>query len=1019
MAKKNRINSKVRQSESQKRKEHFRKISLEQEEKEQQLRRENEEKQEIQEIQETLAKAENLSIEAPHKKSAAKATGLKSAILLEQGKILVTSFGKGNTAIPQVEVTFHQDGEKVSHEIKPVCGEKSLALRITPQEKQLKVEGRANISAAADNPIYRCNGAKYQNMLQMPDVAGSAQPSGDLIGAKAALERRYFDTTDEFADNLHIQIIHAIQDIEKIVAVYATEIVCTLNNILGKKEDGQPVDLVGMMSLDKTYQNFMRSNPNNNFKHFEELLKKKQLMYFGDIIPQATRDKKGERIELTDEKKEEAYLVLATLGTIRQATTHGDGRNKGALFSMESEGKRCQKEAITLLKKQYSNRVEQLNRSFAEYAYKDVSIICKVLKTTSDEEKEIIICDYYNYIIRKTYKTLGFSVKALREVMSVMDEFQWMNLETYNPVRHKLNHIVDFFIVRYFGEHEDEADRFVERLRSCGADRGKRALLISDDKNYEKRSLYVMQVCQMKAVLKQWLGKTLQENIIGSEIAKAKGYDPSLPENKVWEKALAKNQLGTTARTFSTMMYLMTRFLDGKEINELLTKTANRFDNIASFIDIASKFKVNLSFRNNYEMFADSKEIAEEIRVINSFARMSEEMGNVPEALMKDAAILLGLSQKDDIDTYVHQIMTGELTLGSDQNHEFRNFIINNVIESSRFQYLVRYSNPQNVRKLAETITQKGNPVLGFVLARIPEAQLVRYYESCTGEMDGKRKQTHELVEILSDIIRKVDFKEYETIRNSNKASSEEIIRKERTKNILGLYLTVLFLLQKNLNYVNARYIIAFHCAERDTSLLLQDWIDQNDEDLAEKSKEYKKLLTNQNSKLDKGEGMIRFTELYYLKGKGVRYKKRVRDYVLTNLQNACAWSILSFRNNVAHLNVIRNASEYMEGIREVHSYFELYHYMMQKRLIKEYEVEKNKDKGKDQNPNNCAPNEKTLSYFAKVQKYGTYCKDYVKALNVPFAYNLPRYKNLSINELFDRNDYMPDKAVGWCNGDV
>ncbi|MBO4501142.1 MAG: hypothetical protein J5760_02775, partial [Clostridia bacterium] len=34
-----------------------------------------------------------------------------------------------------------------------------------------------------------------------------------------------------------------------------------------------------------------------------------------------------------------------------------------------------------------------------------------------------------------------------------------------------------------------------------------------------------------------------------------------------------------------------------------------------------------------------------------------------------------------------------------------------------------------------------------------------------------------------------------------------------------------------------------------------------------------------------------------------------------------------------------------------------------------------------------------------------TYNKDLVKALCVPFAYNLPRFKNLSIEILFDRNE--------------
>lgn len=35
---------------------------------------------------------------------------------------------------------------------------------------------------------------------------------------------------------------------------------------------------------------------------------------------------------------------------------------------------------------------------------------------------------------------------------------------------------------------------------------------------------------------------------------------------------------------------------------------------------------------------------------------------------------------------------------------------------------------------------------------------------------------------------------------------------------------------------------------------------------------------------------------------------------------------------------------------------------------------------------------------------YRTYCKDLVKALNITFGYNLPRYKNLSIDGLFDKN---------------
>ncbi|MCI5935590.1 MAG: type VI-D CRISPR-associated RNA-guided ribonuclease Cas13d, partial [Lachnospiraceae bacterium] len=442
------------------------------------------------------------------------------------------------------------------------------------------------------------------------------------------------------------------------------------------------------------------------------------------------------------------------------------------------------------------------------------------------------------------------------------------------------------------------------------------------------------------------------------------------------------------------------------------TKIASRFDNISSFLEVSEQCGISISFRENYQMFIKSREIAEEIRVINSFARMTDEMANVPKVLMEDAVVLLGLSKEEGAAEYAKQIM--------EENHEFRNFLINNVIQSSRFQYLVRYSNPKNVRMLANVLVREGNPVLKFILKRIPRPQLIRYYESCTGEMDGAQKQADELIESLANIIREVDIRKYETVRNSNKISSEEKIRKERTKNILGLYLTVLFLLQKNLTNVNARYVIAFHCFERDAFLLLQDWMnnEQEDSQLAKCSKACMELLTgtkkvddnNNEIKLPKGEGMIEFTRLFYSR-KNIRYKKRVKEYVDQNINNACKVSILAFRNNVAHLNVIRNSAKWMDGIREVHSYFELYHYMMQKCLL---EGQK-KNSGKERN---VEPNERTKGYFSKVEKHGTYCKDFVKALNVPFAYNLPRYKNLSINELFDQNDYLPDKAKGWDRSD-
>lgn len=45
-----------------------------------------------------------------------------------------------------------------------------------------------------------------------------------------------------------------------------------------------------------------------------------------------------------------------------------------------------------------------------------------------------------------------------------------------------------------------------------------------------------------------------------------------------------------------------------------------------------------------------------------------------------------------------------------------------------------------------------------------------------------------------------------------------------------------------------------------------------------------------------------------------------------------------------------------------------------------------------------------TKKYFQLVTTYNACCRDFVKALNTPFAYNLARFKNLTIDGLFDKN---------------
>ena len=109
---------------------------------------------------------------------------------------------------------------------------------------------------------------------------------------------------------------------------------------------------------------------------------------------------------------------------------------------------------------------------------------------------------------------------------------------------------------------------------------------------------------------------------------------------------------------------------------------------------------------------------------------------------------------------------------------------------------------------------------------------------------------------------------------------------------------------------------------------------------------------------------------------------------------------IRQYRNNAAHIGAVRNAHLYIKDIKCFDSYFELYHYITQRSLEATYKHF------------NETVTDKSKVYFRNVAQFGTYCKDLVKALNTPFGYKLARYKNLSINELFDKNAQQPTKET-------
>lgn len=868
------------------------------------------------------------------KKSAAKAIGLKSGFVVGDDLIL-TSFGKGNTANPE---------KKISGDDIKKLGDGAFEVKDRDESTLTLESGRIkNMTAKPKDPRH------FKN-----DNGGTAVKfKEDLLGVRKKLETDIFGAT--FDDNIHVQLAYNILDIEKIMAQYINDIIYLLHNVT--KEDMD--DFIGYMSIRNTYNTFC--NPDSLGKYaanvakqkavFERMTKCGRLFYFGNAFAVEGKDGKPER-----RAEEQIYHIITLLGSLRQSYFHGEEKDQDHqgptwAYTLESKLTGKQKEFADTLDRLYAEGIGRINSNFGSTNKVPLQSLEFLLGQLKEKvEPKELAADYYDFIIRKKYKYLGFSIKTIRETMLENTSMKEYKDDKYNSVRSKLYKLIDYLIYdRYYHSEPDRILKVVNALRVSRTEE-------------EKNAVYVKEAEYVYDRLGSILGEPLKEQVDGKTIKNYQESYNAKTANKRWD--VSDCTISEDTNYFCKLIYMMTLMLDGKEINDLLTTLVNKFDNIASFIDVMDKLEIEHDFTPEYKMFADSQKICEDLKLINSFARMSAIDANSKNELCRDALVLLGIDKdKADIDKFLDEEFYKPNKNGK---HDFRNFIINNVVKSSRFKYMVRYSSADGMIKL-----KSNEKLISFVLKQLPETQIDRYYESCkldTAFIDKKYR-----INKLAELIRNMNFDDFKGVRNSNKATFAEKQNKAKYQAIISLYLMVLYQIVKNMIYVNSRYVIAFHCLERDFILKGIKFDSRDYKDCRELTKRYIDNDRTHNGKQDK-----------------------VGRYLENNI-NCCSNEVIKvYRNQVDHFAMVRMIGKYAADIKEVDSWFGLYHYVMQRIVF---------DMVKSNSRINLNSTEK--KYKECISKHHSYCKDMVKALNTPFGYNLVRYKNLSIGDLFDRNNYL------------
>ncbi len=859
----------------------------------------------------------------------AKAAGLKSTFVIDD-RLLMTSFGKGNKAYLEKEI--------LGADIKELKDPKGF--EISGEQRGFAIKGNG-ISSFADNPMLSVKGV-----------------GEDMIERKDVLEEKFFGKT--FSDNIHIQLAYNISDIEKILAVHVNNIVYAIDNIQ-RREDTETLDFMGAMNADYSYDDF-KAKKTGLHKALEEYAKNPRLAYFGDAFyseqGKGKKDKKLNTKLKLDKKK--LYYMLSLLGELRQFTAHGSDR----IYNIETALHPEFKEALD---KEYSLKIDSLNRGFANNNKANYAILFFVMGANGYKDKCSIVKNFYEFTVKKNYKNMGFSIKRLRELMVLLNIPEFKTNKKYDSMRQKLNAMLDFIIFDYYLTHEKQAEANVCALRTTLSEEG-------------KEKIYTDEANRLYTILEKKILK-IKNKMNGNEIRNA-AKELLKADKELIEKAVGDVALKNDANYFCKLIYYITKVLDGKEINDLLTTLINKFDNIASFIDVMKEYNIDCEFKQNYKMFEQSAKITDDLKVINSFARMSSPLPSAKEILFAEAAEILGTDlDEEELSKYLQDnVMGSEIKRG----HGFRNFIANNVIESSRFKYLVRYANPKKVRAVAEN-----RNVVEFVLRQIDKEhkekkQINRYYASCVSESPASYETK---ISALTDVITGISFKQFENVDQAARRGSREEADKVKKQAIISLYLTVLYLLVKNLVNVNSRYFLAFNCLVRDAKLY-----GISEDELRKENMNKLTEIILEKKKADINEWFNSLQEPNRNRRKRKWRIERNCGLVESDMSHIDQTTLRAFRNNADHLSAVRNINLYIKDAASFKSYFELYHYLMQRTIIS----------GQKEFP---TKHEKVMEYSKAVLEYNRYCKDFVKALCTPFGYNYPRFKNLSIEGLFDMHN--------------
>jgi hypothetical protein len=991
------------------------------------------------------------------KKSWPKCYGLKS-VLDYQGHIVVTSVAKEADTAKNETGGFDQETQS---DCTLIRGVDDMEFSLADGEKKIKVKAKdAKNDFLVEKPF---------SYAKTEDGAPKLSPKEDYLGIAKYICHDIFGQPleERYDDNIHYQIAYNIADLEKIIFYEVNDACFAVDNILKAKDFDEaaslrPIDrsalskeevkraemerdFIGEFNPKPTFNEevaFAASKPTDEdgktkvtaanvqldtFARFNRLAEPYS-PFFNNLF--IYRDKKIESRKQPgdDYFAEHNYNVIRVLASLRHFFTHrtwgkadvADGEvSETSFFDFSHELVNKYKGVADFASMTFANKANELNESFANTCATDLVILCAYFGTDTKDEAGVRkhLRSYYDFVVGESAKNIGINMTKVREKMidAHYGEGSDNNLRSkeHDSYRGRLYRLFSYVL---FLDVESDPTKLVDpnvaKLRLARTDE-------------DKDAIYAQMAEDCFQAFKDDFSEIIR--LVEANV-RVKGEES---KQKFPFALTVENPLLGDEETliFVQMVFFLSLFLGEKESNDLLTSLSNKFDNIVQFMKVLvflDPEHKQVHINGKYSLFRveNAEKIATQLRVAQKVSRMRKNLkkADVSASLLGEAMNVFSRHDfyaPDDVgadgkivrDPRLAKMLddTFNSKKGSD-DRTFRNFLLNNVLASRRFAYIIRYFDARGVRRLMDA-----DSAVRFVLGTIPEAQIRRYY----GVMAQNPAPFPQMIDFLASQMKLLDIDFLLGKKGAMQQWAKSVGRVPADKQVfltqVGLYLTVAYLIVKNVVNANARFSSAFASYERDRSLYAKSMgekaVNKAGGDLNSYDADLTRYFIGQLPGKDaNGNDALVGLNKYYFKSQ--RY---LLDYCryFERLEKECNADKLSvgklYRNHVVHLNYIAGLANIKE-IEHVRSYYDIYVYLVEKGMVTSFEDPVTKAVALAPAPSDGADKPADKSLLSDLQftldKYHSYSWMFFKWLNAMFGYCLPRFQNLTTANLFNERDY-------------